>query len=158
MSDKNYGYLPGKYPAVVKSYDKTTRTCKVEIPGLTDNADTLMTAEILTAIGSRSGASQQNPTDIEILPGDLCWVEFISGDARNPLIVGARNGKTGNDVDFARIHQKNIELLATAIINIKGATVNIEGNVAITGGTLTHQGKNVGSTHTHANSGSGVPN
>jgi hypothetical protein len=151
MTDKpgNYGYLPGKYPAVVKSYDKVTRTCRVEIPGLTDNADSLMNAEVLFPVGYRADSAQQYPTEIEILPEDKVYVEFLGGDARNPLIVGARAGKTGNSVDFRRIHHANIELLATAIINIKGATVNIEGNVNITGGTLKHQGKDVGSTHKH---------
>jgi hypothetical protein len=146
----DYGYLPGKYPAVVKSYDKATRTCLIEIPGRTDNTDELMEAEILMPIGSRSGASQSNPTDLEILPNDLVWVEFISGDARNPLIIGARNSKTGNSVDFTRIHQANIELLATSILKLKAATINIEGNVEFSGGTVKHNGKDIGSTSRHS--------
>lgn len=152
MTDKpgNYGYLPGKYPAVVKSYDKTTRTCKVEIPGLTDNADTLMTAEICYPVGFRADSAQQYPTEIEILPEDKVFVEFLGGDARNPLIVGARTGKTGNSVDFRRIHHANIELLATSIINIKGATVNIEANVNITGSSVKHNGKEIGENSRHS--------
>lgn len=39
-----------------------------------------------------------------------------------------------------------------------GGTNTIQGGMAISGGSLTHNGKSVGSTHTHANAGAGVPN
>ena len=39
-----------------------------------------------------------------------------------------------------------------------GGTNAIQGGIAITGGNLTHNGKSVGSEHTHANNGAGVPN
>jgi hypothetical protein len=150
VTDKpgNYGMLAGRYPAVVRSYDAQTRTCRVEIPGITDNADTFPLAEIEYNIGDKSKVGP-NATEIEILPEDTIWVSFIAGDARYPIITGYRNPKSGNSVDVRRIHHANIELLATTALKIKAANINIEGNVAITGGTLTHQGKDVGSTHKH---------
>lgn len=34
-------------------------------------------------------------------------------------------------------------------IEVKAATIKLTGNVEITGGTITHDGKNIGKTHTH---------
>lgn len=39
-----------------------------------------------------------------------------------------------------------------------GGANSIQGGMAVDGGSLTHNGKNVGSNHTHANNGAGVPN
>ena len=33
---ESYGFLPGRYPAIVRGYDAGARMCRVEIPGLTD--------------------------------------------------------------------------------------------------------------------------
>ena len=41
-----YGLMPGRYPAIVKTYSQARRTCRVEIPGLTDGGDVLPEAEI----------------------------------------------------------------------------------------------------------------
>ncbi|WP_286999159.1 MULTISPECIES: phage baseplate assembly protein V [Comamonas] len=40
----------------------------------------------------------------------------------------------------------------------EGGSNAIQGGIAIEGGSLTHNGKHVGSAHTHANNGAGVPN
>lgn len=113
-----YGILPGRYPAVVRSYDKAKRTCRIEIPGLTDGADVLPEAEIEYAIGDKS-AHDTYPTEIEILPGDTVWISFIGGDPRYPIITGYRNPQSGNVSDWRRIHHPNIEFLADGTIRLK---------------------------------------
>lgn len=112
-----YGLVAGRYPAVVKSYDQARRTCRVEIPGLTDGGDVLPEAEIEYQIGdkSRTGA---NSTEIEITPGDTVWIAFIGGDARYPIITGYRNPQSGNSVDWRRWHHKNMELIADALMRL----------------------------------------
>ena len=69
MTEMTYGLMQGRYPAIVRSYDQARRTCRVEIPGLTDGADTLPEAEI------------------EYPVGDTVWIAFIGGDPRYPSRV-----------------------------------------------------------------------
>jgi hypothetical protein len=149
--------LPGIYPAVIKSYDKVTRTCRVDIPGITQGGDAYPTAEIMYPIGDKS-RSGTHATEIEMLAGDTVWVMFIGGDSRYPVIYGYRNPRAGNSADWRRFHHANIELTADGTLKLNAATVeinatnlNIASNVAITGDTLTHNSKNVGSTHSHSN-------
>lgn len=85
MTEMTYGLMQGRYPAIVRSYDQARRTCRVEIPGLTDGADTLPEAEIEYPVGDKA-AHGQYPTEIEILPGDTVWIAFIGGDPRYPII------------------------------------------------------------------------
>jgi len=61
----DYGLMPGRYPAIVRSYNQARRTCRVEIPGLTDGADVLPEAEIEYPIGdkSRAGANTTETRD-----------------------------------------------------------------------------------------------
>ena len=108
-----YGTMPGRYPAIVRSYDQAKRTCRVEIPGLTDGGDVLPEAEIEYPIGDKSRAGT-NTTEIEITPGDTVWVAFIGGDPRYPTITGYRNPQAGNSADWRRWHHANIELIADA--------------------------------------------
>lgn len=108
--------LPGRYPAIVKTYDQASRMCRVDIPGITDGGDVFPLAEIEYAIGDKSRAGSYE-TEIEILAGDTVWVAFIGGDPRYPIITGWRNPQAGNSVDWRRWHHKNIELLATELIN-----------------------------------------
>jgi len=113
----DYGLMPGRYPAVVKSYDQSRRTCRVEIPGLTDGGDVLPEAEVEYSIGDKS-RSGQFETEIEILPGDTVWIAFIGGDPRYPIITGYRNPQTSNSVDWRRWHNKNIEMLADGTLRL----------------------------------------
>jgi len=117
MSETTYGLLPGRYPAVVRSYDQARRTCRIEIPGLTDGADVFPEAEIEYPIGdkSRSGA---NATELEISAGDTVWVSFIGGDPRYPVITGYRNPQSGNSANWRRWHHANIEMLADGTIRL----------------------------------------
>lgn len=108
-----YGLMPGRYPAIVKTYNQARRTCRVEIPGLTDGGDVLPEAEIEYPIGDKSRAGT-NTTEIEITPGDTVWVAFIGGDPRYPIITGYRNPQSGNSADWRRWHHANIELIADA--------------------------------------------
>lgn len=108
------GRLSGLWPAVVKSYDGPSRTCIVDIPGITDGADAGLEAEIKYPIGDKSAHATM--TEIEILAGDKVWVEFIQGDPRYPIITGWRNPRTGNDTAFRRFHHANVELLGDALV------------------------------------------
>ncbi len=108
-----YGLMPGRYPAIVKTYNQARRTCRIEIPGLTDGGDVLPEAEIEYPIGDKSRAGT-NTTEIEITPGDTVWVAFIGGDPRYPIITGYRNPQSGNSADWRRWHHANIELIADA--------------------------------------------
>lgn len=130
MSEQ-YGLMVGKYPAVVQSYSAASRECRVHIPGLTDGGDVGLLAEIEYPIGDRSKG--QNPTEIEILEGDLIWVEFEAGDPSKPIITGWRNATSGNSVGWRRWHHANIELLAEQVMNLiaKGA-ITIKSDVSVT--------------------------
>lgn len=129
-----YGIMPGRYPAIVKSYSQAKRTCRVEIPGLTDGGDVMPEAEIEYPIGDKS-KSGVHSTEIEIIPGDTVWVAFIGGDPRYPIITGWRNPQTGNSTDWRRWHHANMELLADTLMKLiaggnflikSGATITVE--------------------------------
>ncbi len=111
----DYGTLPGRYPGIVKSYDPRCRTCRVEIPGLTDGGDVLPEAEIEYSIGDKSRAGAWE-TEIEILPNDPVWIAFIGGDPRFPIVTGWRNPQAGNSVGWRRWHHRNIELVGDDLI------------------------------------------
>jgi len=127
-----YGLMPGRYPAIVRTYIQARRTCRIEIPGLTDGGDVLPEAEIEYPIGdkARDGA---NATEIEMTPGDSVWVAFIGGDPRYPIITGYRNPQAGNSVDWRRWHHTNMELLADTLMNLRaGGDITIESETKIT--------------------------
>lgn len=166
--------LPGRYPAVVMFYDKVTRTCRVDIPGITSGGDSLLLAELEYPLGDKSRIEEGKfPTEIEILPGDTVWVAFIGGDSRYPIITGYRNPQIGNDVNWRRWHHANIQQIADVNLNLfagelmsftVGETVitltpdaitittkdmSITSKLQITGSELTHNNVSVSSTHTH---------
>lgn len=117
MSTGTPGLIVGKWPAVVVSYDKDSRECRVSVPGITDGGDEALLAEIEYPVGDKSKAGEFS-TDILMLPGDTVWVEFLGGDPRYPIITGHRNPQTGNGTDWRRFHQANIELLAQQVMNM----------------------------------------
>lgn len=164
MTANNYGQMPGRYPAIVKSYDQDRRTCRIEIPGITDGSDVFPEAEIEYPIGdkARFGA---NATEIEILSGDTVWIAFIGGDSRYPIITGYRNPQSENSTDWRRFHHANIEITADGMMKLNAETVEINatnvivnGDTAVVGSSLTHNNVNVGSTHTHGGVQSGPSN
>ena len=127
-----YGLMPGRYPAIVKTYSQARRTCRVEIPGLTDGGDVLPEAEIEYPIGDKSRAGT-NATEIEITSGDTVWVAFIGGDPRYPIITGYRNPQAGNSADWRRWHHANMELLADTLMKlIAGGDVLIKSGTHVT--------------------------
>ncbi|PAU79237.1 MULTISPECIES: hypothetical protein [Halomonas] len=134
------GLLAGKWPAVVDSYEADTRTCVVSIPGITDGAETGLVAEIEYPVGDKS--RHETMTEIEILPGDLVWVEFIQGDPRFPLITGWRNPTTGNSAGWRRWHHANMQLLTDSEMRLhSGGLVHVSAGDSITlqvgGSTIT---------------------
>ena len=133
MSDRNnsYGQYSGRWPAVVREYDGARRLCRVEITGLTDGAETLPNAEIEYPIGDK--ARGEPATEIEILPGDAVWVDFIGGDPRYPIITGYRNPGAGNDTGTRRWHHAAIELQADESITLKVG----DSTITLTGGAIT---------------------
>lgn len=96
--------LPGKWPGIIKEYDRQRRECRVEIPGITDGAEEFPVAQIEYPIGDKS-----KHTEIRILEGDLVWLEFECGDPRYPIITGWRNPNEENVTLFRRWHHENIE-------------------------------------------------
>lgn len=127
----SYGTMPGRYPAIVKSYDQARRTCRVEIPGITDGGDVLPEAEIEYPVGDKSRAGKYE-TELEILPGDTVWIAFIGGDPRYPIITGYRNPQAGNSADWRRYHHKNYELLTDIMMHFEsGETIKGDAGQAI---------------------------
>lgn len=96
--------LHGKWPGIVREYDRARREIRVEIPGITDGAEVLPLAQIEYPIGDKSPH-----TEIRILVGDAVWLEFECGDPRYPIITGWRCPNTGNSTMFRRWHHENIE-------------------------------------------------
>lgn len=132
MNSSEYGAMLGWYPAIVKTYDAATRTCRVQIPGITDGGDALPLAEIAYSLGdkSRNGA---HATETEILSGDAVWVVFQGGDPRYPIITAYRNPRSGNSSAWRRVHHANIEHNADTAYKIKsGSTIELEAGASIT--------------------------
>lgn len=131
--------LLGKYPGVVVSYDGDARTCRVNVPGITDS-DVFPEAVFCNPLGDAPGE-----TEIRIVGGSLVWVEFEAGDPRFPIIVGYRTPRAGNPVGWRRFQHQNIQLIAedtylitvgaTAItvtdglMNVEGADLHVSGNI-----------------------------
>ncbi|PTT59350.1 hypothetical protein DBR26_31535 [Pseudomonas sp. HMWF007] len=66
----------------------------------------------------------------------------------------------GNKIELLR---DMIKLTAVQHVEVEAPTIKIIGNLEVVGnitttGTITNNGKHVDSTHTHSNSGAGVPN
>lgn len=146
---------PSIYPAVVKAYDPVTRTCRVDIPQITTGGDVYPVAEVAYPIGDKPKGV--HATEIEILPNDMVWVEFINSDPRHPVITGWRNPKTGNVNGVRHWHHAKITINAdtniesTAQKHIFTGDIEITGNFKATGGSFLHNGVNVGSSHQHSN-------
>lgn len=130
MSATGAGLLFGKWPATIKSYDQDSRTCEIEIPGQTDGSQLRMIAEIEYPIGDKSNYG--TATEIEVLAGDLVWIEFIQGDPRYPLITGWRNPTQGNSKNWRRWHHANLELLIDGQMRtVSGGTIYEEAGESI---------------------------
>lgn len=135
----DYGLMLGKYPAVVESYDQATRTCRVEIPGITDGGDVLPVAEIMYPIGDKSRiVAGKIQSEIEMMPGDTVWIEFIGGDQRYPLIVGYRCANDGNSINWRRWHHANIEINADGVLRLNAEKIELvaTGEISLIGSRI----------------------
>lgn len=160
----------GNYPATILSYDPQARTAQVDIPSVTDGLEDGITATFAYPVGH-----DDKDTELLIVPGCECYVFFQQGKPENPVIAFYRSHGTGAVVDYRRIRQKNIELLATAKINLqadesidltaKSVTINadqltINANTKVTGsstleGVTTIQGRSfLGHSHNGVRGGS----
>lgn len=138
--------MSGLWPGVVASYNPTKRTARVRIPGMTDGSDTLPEAVFSNPLGDRADL-----TEIRIQAGDPVWLMFECGDARFPIITGYRTPREGNPTDWRRWAHANMEFTADGVLQINAAQVQINAPVVqITGASLTHNGTNIGDTHTHS--------
>lgn len=80
--------------------------------------------------------------------GDLVEIHYQEGDYEN----GQISGRVHNDVDKPPAVQSGEMLLqhaSGASIKLSASGITITGNVTITGGTLTHAGHDIASTHKH---------
>lgn len=129
---EQYGWMPGRYPAVIKSYDAIRRTCRVDITGLTTGGDVFPEAEIEYPVGDKSN-HERWATEIEFLPNDTVWVSFIGGDPRYPIITGYRNPRAGNRQGWRKWHHENIEMIADGqVIVTAGSEITLKApNVTI---------------------------
>ena len=124
------GLLYGKWPAIVTAYNAVTRECHIAIEGQTNGGEDHLLAEIEYPIGDKSRHATM--TEIEILVGDMVWVEFIQGDPRAPLITGWRNPIVGNSLGWRRWHHKNVQTLADDDMRLdSGKTIHIEAGTYI---------------------------
>lgn len=105
----------------------------VEIPSITDGSENLLEAQIEYAVGDKA-----KNTEVEILAGDMVWVDFIDDDHRYPIITGYRNPRVGNSVDTRHIHHKNIDIAADSALTLSGGSIGLTGDTTITGETTVH--------------------
>lgn len=126
--------IQGNWPGVVRSYDAATRTCRVEIEGITDGSGVLPEAVFCNPLGDSAGT-----TEIRIQPGDLVWLSFEGGDPRFPMVMGYRTPRAGNPTGWRRWQHANIELIAedTLLITVGATKVTItDGLMKVDGADL----------------------
>lgn len=108
---KNYS---GFFQAKIVSYNDLARTARVTIPTVTDGIDEGITATFAYPVGH-----DDRDTELEILSGADCYIFFQQGDPSSPVIWAYSSHGVGAVIDYRRIRQENIELLARANINIE---------------------------------------
>lgn len=136
--------LNGMWPGVVHTYDPDSRSCRVEIPGITDGSDVRPEAVFNNPLGDNAAM-----TEIRILPGDPVWLMFEAGDPRFPIIMGYRTPRTGNPTGWRRWRHANIQLTAEnqfvitvgattitvtdGLVDIQGADMHLSGDLMVDG-------------------------
>lgn len=110
--------MQGLVPAKIVSVDPAKKLYRVEIQGMTPPEGWV--AEVLYPIGDDG-----KQTDRRLLVGAKVWVEFMGGDSNHPIIVGHRNGNTGNETAWRRIANDNIQLVADDVLEFKAKTIRL---------------------------------
>lgn len=106
--------LNGFWPAKLTSYDAATRTGEVWIDEVTDGADRGLVAEFAYPVGEDDQDTERKIT----LPANV-YVFFEMGDPRCPVVFAWRTRQDGSAVvGTRRIRQQNIQVLATANLNL----------------------------------------
>jgi hypothetical protein len=124
--------IGGLLPAVIASVTdegREGRLYRISIPGLTDGAAVMPTAQLCNPIGDNS-----EETEIRIKAGDRVWIAFEAGDTRFPVIVGFRPKNQENGIDWRRFFHANFqfnadntfEVIANTLVHVKGETVHVE--------------------------------
>lgn len=142
--------IHGLWPGVVSSYQPAARTCRVEIPGVTDGSDVRPEAVFNNPLGDNAST-----TEIRILPGDPVWLMFEGGDPRYPIIMGYRTPRSGNSAGWRRWHHSNIQLTAenqfvitvgattitvtNGLVKVEGADMDLSGSLKVGKGLLVLQ-------------------
>lgn len=95
---KNYW---GVYVGEVVSVGDPEKRCRVKV-NVYDAFDgvpvsALPWANFVLPPGARKGEGTINPVQV----GDIVWVQFVGGDSRRPVIVGAAQGSPGGVVNLA---------------------------------------------------------
>lgn len=118
--------IHGMWPGVISSYSGGARTCRVEIPGITDGSDVRPEAVFNYPVGDNAAT-----TEIRILPGDPVWLMFEGGDPRYPIVMGYRTPRAGNPTGWRRWQHANIQLTAEDqfVITVDATTMTVTGGM-----------------------------
>jgi hypothetical protein len=161
------GEINTSMPGVVVSYDagRNRAVVRPALPRMLADGEALEAptiAEVPVLWPTAGGAVFTMP----LKEGDQVWLDFsqrslegwLQGNDAAPddprqfdlSDCVARPG-AGRDVQNVATDAVVLSLGGATIRLEEGGTMRLIGNVAIQGGTLTHNGVNVGSTHTHTN-------
>lgn len=166
-------------PGFVESYNAATRRCRVSIPGVTDGAEVFPEAMLSYPIGDKSEHTDirilaGDRVWLDFVNGDPRF-PIITGfrpketdNAVDWRRLHHANIELQADDDVSVIAGGTVTIDAAgqvaiegATITLRGTTITLDGAVTVTGaltwqagmtgtGAATVNGKNVGSTHTHA--------
>jgi hypothetical protein len=132
---------------IVDAYDPNEHAVKVKfLTEVDDDGKPRISGwlRIRTAAGGATGSLVIGPT-----VGDQAVVEHHEGDAEGGHVTGFLHNDTDRPPNAAS--GAGVLKVSSFTIVCGGVTFAISSSgVAITGGTLTHNGKNIGDTHTHS--------
>lgn len=129
MSKKYNGFFQAK----IVSYSAKSRTARVTIPTITDGIDEGIMASFAYPVGH-----DDRDTELEILTNADCYIFFQQGEPSSPVIWAYSSHGKGNVIDYHRIRQENIELLAR--VNIR---LNAEDTIHLSAKNLIIDAENV---------------
>ncbi|MDZ5448964.1 phage baseplate assembly protein V [Labrys sp. ZIDIC5] len=153
--DRHLARRSGIKAATITSYDPKRHAIKATIQP--DGFETGWFPHSVAHVGNGFGIVA-GPT-----PGDQIMVGFIDGDLESPVNLGrvhsdkerppvAESGEVviqSKGVTIKIDKDGNIGITGGAGLNFTGQNIKLSGNVAIEGGTLTHEGVNIGHDHEH---------